>query len=427
MGILDPYQFTGGFGGGLLGLLGDRFKSAYDQTQGMAQRGETVPGMLDSGSFLLDALQKHLAKTTQAAGPGQSPFDESGFAGLQAPPQNVPMPQARPPMPQGITPQSFGGPSAMPPPADVITQPASGPAPPGMQMQQPPQLPQSTPVGMGERLGIASEGFFNAGSPMQAIGNAISGLTSGTRPGERVLFEQMTAARAALIGGGMNPAQATAVAQVAARNPKLMEEILKPPASIEAAIARNMGGGGHSGNAFDALSRLEQAKSHGKNIGEVTGKEQATAQVNLEGTRADVQQTMDTIKDLRNHKGRNSLGWHGVTANVPGEVLRGSEAFGALKLEDRLKARVFTDQVKTMVGMGALSNAEGAKITDAIASLDRGLKKDEYDKTLDFIEGALRNGIDKMTQKAGQKPPYGFQGTHVWQDVGPGVRIRQVK
>jgi hypothetical protein len=227
-------------------------------------------------------------------------------------------------------------------------------------------------------------------------------------------------------GQGMAPQQAAAIATVAAGNPKVLEEILKPHPNMEAALASQYGPkGGASGDKMQQYMDFVGKKTATEKGAEVAGKTAAEAQIALPGGIADINQSMQVIKELRNHEGRKSIGWHGVTANIPPEMLRGSKAFAAVKLEDQLKARTFTDQVKTMVGMGALSNAEGSKITDAIARIDRGLPRDEYDAALDFIETTMKNGIDKMSQKAGQPAPFGFKGNDGWTTAPNGARIRQ--
>lgn len=231
-------------------------------------------------------------------------------------------------------------------------------------------------------------------------------------------------------GQGMNPQQAASLAAVAAQNPKIMEEFFKQPATVEGALARDMafGTGGGAGSGGDKMTRYMDfvgRKKATETGAEVAGKTAAEAQIALPGGKADIEQSMQVIRELRNHAGRNSMGWHGPTANVPPEWLRGTKAFAAIKLEDQLKARAFTDQVKTMVGMGALSNAEGSKITDAIARIDRGLPKAEYDAALDFIEATLKNGLDKMSQKAGQPAPFGFKGNDGWITAPNGARIKQ--
>ena len=226
---------------------------------------------------------------------------------------------------------------------------------------------------------------------------------------------------------GMSPNEAAARAVIAARNPEVLKENLARFKNYEERIA-NQPGNGAAQNYYDFLGNKKAAET----AGEKQGSARAEAQIAYPGAAADFQQSMQTISELRNHKGRNQIGWHGPSANLPQDFLRGSEAYGAAKLEERLKSRVFSDQVKTMVGMGALSNAEGSKITDAVASLDRGLKKDEYNRTLDFIQTTMKNGMDKIATKAGQPAPFGWKGNDGWQSVSmPGsnaqVRIKQIQ
>lgn len=232
-------------------------------------------------------------------------------------------------------------------------------------------------------------------------------------------------------GQGMSPNEAASRAVIEARNPKIMEERMKPYANMEQRLA-NQPDGPSAGSARQQFLALERDKKAAVTAGEKQGAAQAEAQIALPGSVSDFQQTMQTIEELRNHKGRNSIGWHGPTANIPQDMLRGSEAFGAAKLEERLKSRVFGQQIEKMVGLGALSNIEGQRITDAVGSLDRGLKKDEYNRTLNFIQESFKNGLDKLATKAGQPAPFGWKGNDGWNTVPmPGssapVRIRQVQ
>jgi hypothetical protein len=74
------------------------------------------------------------------------------------------MPAGEPQMaPQGMPPQG------LPPPPQARTIALGGMA------------PQGQPIGIGDRLQAAGAGFFNAGSPMQSIGNLIGGLVTGQR------------------------------------------------------------------------------------------------------------------------------------------------------------------------------------------------------------------------------------------------------
>lgn len=232
-------------------------------------------------------------------------------------------------------------------------------------------------------------------------------------------------------GQGMSPNEAASRAVIEARNPKIMEERMKPYTNMEQRLA-NDPNARPGGNAWETALKWKGDNKAAEVAAEKKASTQAEAQIALPGAAADFQQSMQTIEELRNHKGRGSIGWHGPTANMPAEWLRGSEAYGATKLEERLKSRVFGQQIEKMIGLGALSNIEGQKITDSVASLDRGLKKDEYNRTLNFIQESFKSGLDKLATKAGQPAPFGWKGNDGWNTVPmPGsntpVRIRQVQ
>lgn len=57
---------------------------------------------------------------------------------------------------------------------------------------------------------------------------------------------------------------------------------------------------------------------------------------------------------------------------------------------DAMKAQVFLPMVQSMKGMGALSNAEGAKLTAAIGALDTGMSEDAF-------KASLKRVIDDLT------------------------------
>lgn len=367
----------------------------------------------------------------------QSQFDER-FGAMQpaAQPPAAPAPQMQPPaqaqqafdMPTST--YAFGGQmvptfgQAQPMSDELSARKASAPGP-----VTPPQ--EQAPSYQSELLGGSNPNK----NPVMEFLDAIRPGFVGRYKSSQAQSETARGMYEVFRSQGMSPNEAAAQAVIAARNPDVLKEKLGRYKNVEEWAANQMGRQGPGGQAqspMDVLSALERAKQSGKSMGEKEGAAKAEAQIALPGAAADFQQSMQTISELRNHKGRNSIGWHGPTANMPAEWMRGSEAYGAAKLEERLKSRVFGDQVKTMVGMGALSNAEGSKITDAVASLDRGLKKDEYNRTLDFIQETMKNGMDKIATKAGQPAPFGWKGNDGWTSVPmPGssapVRIRQVR
>lgn len=76
---------------------------------------------------------------------------------------------------------------------------------------------------------------------------------------------------------------------------------------------------------------------------------------------------------------------------------------------DAMKAQVFLPMVQSMKGMGALSNAEGEKLTAAIGALDPGMSEDAFRASLDRIIGDLttyRNrGVPQQQEQQQGAPP----------------------
>ncbi len=78
-----------------------------------------------------------------------------------------------------------------------------------------------------------------------------------------------------------------------------------------------------------------------------------------------------------------------------GKALGGTNAANFEAQLDALKAQVFLPMVQSMKGMGALSNAEGQKLTDAIGALDQRMSEGEFTGSLDRIVGDLKSYRDR--------------------------------
>lgn len=98
---------------------------------------------------------------------------------------------------------------------------------------------------------------------------------------------------------------------------------------------------------------------------------------------------LDTIKELKDAPGlKNAVGLSSMIYTRPGSDAANFEA----KL-DTFKAQTFLPMVQSMKGMGALSDAEGKKLTDAVGALDPKMSEKEFTKSLDRIEGQLRGKL----------------------------------
>jgi len=125
---------------------------------------------------------------------------------------------------------------------------------------------------------------------------------------------------------------------------------------------------------------------------------------------------IDTANGLLKHPGLSAaVGVKGVTGGLLGGwVMPGTDAADFVTNLDTMKSQVFLPMVQSMKGMGALSNAEGAKLTAAIGNLDSRQSETQFKKSL--------NGIikDLQTYKA-RGAKQGGQGG------GAPVRVRSVQ
>jgi hypothetical protein len=78
----------------------------------------------------------------------------------------------------------------------------------------------------------------------------------------------------------------------------------------------------------------------------------------------------------------------------PASMVLGAQAQNFLRQLETLKSQSFLNSIKAMQGMGALSNAEGAKVEAALASLERTQEPDQFRTNLKTIQQAL----DKMKE-----------------------------
>jgi hypothetical protein len=83
-----------------------------------------------------------------------------------------------------------------------------------------------------------------------------------------------------------------------------------------------------------------------------------------------------------------------------GEPIAGTSAADFKAELDAMRAQVFLPMVQSMKGMGALSNAEGQKLTDAIGALDPNMSEAAFLSSLDRIIGDLTTYRDRGTKAA---------------------------
>ena len=106
----------------------------------------------------------------------------------------------------------------------------------------------------------------------------------------------------------------------------------------------------------------------------------AKAQDNLQKS-ISTQEVLNGAVDLYNHPGRKAAtGASSILGIVPGTEAKGFAA----KLET-FNAQTFLPMVSALKGMGALSDAEGKKLSAAVGALDRGMPEEEFANSLKGI------------------------------------------
>lgn len=109
-------------------------------------------------------------------------------------------------------------------------------------------------------------------------------------------------------------------------------------------------------------------------------------------------QTRATVDALMKHPGLKGGAVMGGAGTITGKYLGGMPGTDDKDFRaqiETLQAQNFQSQIKSMVGMGALSDAEGKKMSAAIANLD----PDQSPKQLKNNLGVVRSFIDKAMAK----------------------------
>lgn len=140
----------------------------------------------------------------------------------------------------------------------------------------------------------------------------------------------------------------------------------------------------------------------------------------MDSSISSIDNAIDTISKLETHPGlAGNLGKTGVIPNIPG-----SDASNAAALIEQLQSQTFLGSIQTMKGMGALSDAEGAKLNNAISSLNTKQSESQFRAQLKSIRTIFEQGRQRMAKQAGttiaprqgvviNKPEFGEK----WQNV----------
>lgn len=125
-------------------------------------------------------------------------------------------------------------------------------------------------------------------------------------------------------------------------------------------------------------------------------KEEKTAKEESQkaGVVASFDGALETIDRLAAHPGKTAaVGFGGKTTSM----IPGTNAAGFASQLETFKAQVFLPQVQALKGMGALSDAEGKKMSAAVGALDQSMKQSEFDSQLAIIKNDLKKARARVS------------------------------
>jgi len=148
------------------------------------------------------------------------------------------------------------------------------------------------------------------------------------------------------------------------------------------------------------LKRQElESKLEANKVAQEQKKRDTVAQ--QESTIARFDNALNTINKIESSPGFSAA----VGARLPFvDQLPGSEAQETIGLIDTLKSQSFLNEIGQMKGMGALSNAEGAKLESAISSLNRDMKEDAFKRSLQSIRDYFTVAKERARKQMGVEP-----------------------
>lgn len=102
---------------------------------------------------------------------------------------------------------------------------------------------------------------------------------------------------------------------------------------------------------------------------------------------------IDTLDTIAKHPGKKAaVGFGGAQLSM----IPGTDAAGFAAQLETFKAQTFLPQVQALKGMGALSDAEGKKLTAAVGALSQSMKQSEFDSQV----GKIRSDLEAARKRA---------------------------
>lgn len=252
--------------------------------------------------------------------------------------------------------------------------------------------------------------------------NALDERTAAMQPEIQAMNAQRQTSLARQIDatGGINPSDFSAE-QLQTMRAKQIEEqgkndLLAAQADYYRGGGAGAGGGGtgaivkeimqdNPGMSFsDALAYYKGGASAG---GKIDVENRKNAQFNLLKIDAETNANIALLDNLTNHKGfSDAVGFKGLSSayGLKEKPVAGTNAAGFNALFNQIKGKQFTSTVATLKGLGALSDAEGRKLEQAVAAMDTATSEADFVKARDAYKLTLKTALDIAEKQAGVTP-----------------------
>ena len=126
---------------------------------------------------------------------------------------------------------------------------------------------------------------------------------------------------------------------------------------------------------------------------------EATLQSQAQGRVAAFDSALETLDVLSKHPGKKDV--VGAVSGGLVSMIPGTNAAGFASQLETFKAQTFIPQVAALKGMGALSDAEGKKLTAAVGALDTKMKQSEFDSQVSKIKADLEAAKQRAMKMPG--------------------------
>lgn len=156
-----------------------------------------------------------------------------------------------------------------------------------------------------------------------------------------------------------------------------------------------------SGQAIGGPVRKENyQEAFDTGAGSAAGKAQAEAAATLPGDLALAEQAVSDLDALIDHPGLSSIS--GPFDQYRPSVALGDQGRDALARFNQARGRAFLQAFEMLKGGGQITEIEGMKAEQAMARMDRALGDEEFKQALTDFRDAVKAGMDKLRQRAGQ-------------------------